>query len=326
MPGSAFAAGEYLGGAAGDLRGVNPVGWHSERSQPGAGGVSSGFDMDRRQAYKDGLEEPSVNFGRVKRPSFTPARFDGSSVAWRDYKKHFEYCALLNQWTKREKAIFLAVSLKGQAQSVLSDTRNIGDYYEMVRLLELRFGPSGKAEMYLSQLRGRSRKPNESLQVLGCAIRRLTQFAYPEHDYLAQDRLARMHFGDAIQNPEVRMRLFNAHSSNLRVATEIEAFLESERMRQGRPAMGTRHVRALDRVECGSNPDIEQLVEQLQKLETELQRERSLNAKRSGRYGSSEVRCYGCGEIGHYRRECPGNQGQQSGNGPLPTPGVGGRQ
>ena len=97
---------------------------------------------------------------------------------------------------------------------MLSNTRNIGDYYEMVRLLELRFGPGEKAEMYLSQLRGRSRKLNESLQELGCAIRRLTQFEYPELDYLVQDRLARTHFGDAIQNPEVRMQLFNAHSSN----------------------------------------------------------------------------------------------------------------
>ena len=61
------------------------------------------FNMERRQAYEDGLEEPSVNLGRVKGRSFTPDRFDGSSVAWRDYKKHFEYCALLNQWTEREK-------------------------------------------------------------------------------------------------------------------------------------------------------------------------------------------------------------------------------
>ena len=37
-----------------------------------AGEVSSGSNMERRQAYKDGPEEPSVNLGRVKRPSFTP--------------------------------------------------------------------------------------------------------------------------------------------------------------------------------------------------------------------------------------------------------------
>ena len=40
MPGSAFAAGEYLGGAAGNLRGVNPVGWHLERRQLVAGDPS----------------------------------------------------------------------------------------------------------------------------------------------------------------------------------------------------------------------------------------------------------------------------------------------
>ena len=276
--------------------------------------------------YSNNVRETLIGTGRMRRPSFTPDRFDGTTAAWRDYKKHFESCAMLNQWNEHEKASFLAVSLKGQAQTVLSDARNIASYQEIVRLLELRFGPGGKAEMYLSQLRGRSRKSGESLQELGHAIRRLTQFAYPELDYLAQDRLARTHFGDAIQSPEIRMRLFNSQAADLdeaiRVATEIEAFLESERMRQGRSTMNTRHVRLLETVDSPAESEMRLLREKLEFMEGELQRERSARAKYLSRGGArQQVKCYGCGELGHYRRDCPAVQGNEM----QPTPRVGGR-
>ena len=62
-----------------------------------------------------------------------------------------------------------------------------------MQLLERRFCPGQRAEVYLAALRGRQRKPNESIQELGHAIRRLTALAYPELARDAQDRLGRTH-------------------------------------------------------------------------------------------------------------------------------------
>lgn len=46
-----------------------------------------------------------------------PATYDGTS-SWLDYKAHFEACAAVNGWTEESKRLFLAVSLRGHAQSV----------------------------------------------------------------------------------------------------------------------------------------------------------------------------------------------------------------
>ena len=59
-----------------------------------------------------------------KRSDFKPATkvkaatYDGSN-SWLDYKAHFETCADINNWSYAERGLFLAVSLRGQAQGVM---------------------------------------------------------------------------------------------------------------------------------------------------------------------------------------------------------------
>ena len=156
-------------------------------------GITSGF-TEWRQAdgprvnggrnYQQGInqipqEHQVRGYGnQARRPCIIPDRFDGS-IPWRDYKEHFEACAAINDWALKDKVRFLAISLKGVAQQVLGD-KSEPSYHELVQLLERRFGPGQRAEVYLAELRGRQRKPNESIQELGHAIRRLTALAYPE--------------------------------------------------------------------------------------------------------------------------------------------------
>ena len=49
-----------------------------------------------------------------------PATFDGT-VAWTDYRAHFEACAELNGWSEEQKGLYLSVSLRGQAQGVFGN-------------------------------------------------------------------------------------------------------------------------------------------------------------------------------------------------------------
>ena len=108
-------------------------------------------------------------------------------------------------------------------------------YDDLVLRLKKRFGPAGKAEMYLAELRQRRREPKESLQELGQKIRDLSVLAYPEFDERGQDRLARGHFLDAIINPDIREGLFRAQPRTLDRAVEAalntEAFLKMEDQR-----------------------------------------------------------------------------------------------
>ena len=71
-----------------------------------------------------------------------PATNDGT-IAWQDYHSHFEACADLNGWTEKTKETYLAVSLRGNALSVLGNLPRgrTPDYKELLRVLEKRFAP-----------------------------------------------------------------------------------------------------------------------------------------------------------------------------------------
>lgn len=49
-----------------------------------------------------------------------PATFD-RTVNWTDYKANFDACAEINGWTGMEKGLYLAVSLRGQAQGMFGN-------------------------------------------------------------------------------------------------------------------------------------------------------------------------------------------------------------
>ena len=213
------------------------------------------------------MPEGTRRFSR--KPCVYVDRYDGTTP-WTDYKAHFETCAELNGWDDIEKANFLAASLKGRAQQILSGWRREKGYVELVKLLHQQFGPGQHAEMFLAELRGKQRKPDESLQQLGMEIRRLAALAYPELSEEARDRLSRTHFADALDSKEVRVALFQAHSKSLdeavAIATEVASYLEVEKVRPGARGV-TRHARAVG--EQGMS-ETSQMREELEKLREEI--------------------------------------------------------
>ncbi|KAH3708005.1 hypothetical protein DPMN_067444 [Dreissena polymorpha] len=88
---------------------------------------------DRESASPTAKEEPptTAKYGvKVK-----PAAYGGVG-AWADYKAHFEACAKLNGWDSDQKAMYLSVSLRGQAQRVYGNLASMDATYEdLVRAL-----------------------------------------------------------------------------------------------------------------------------------------------------------------------------------------------
>ena len=97
-----------------------------------------------------------------------PDKFDGST-SWVNFKSHFEIFAELNGWTLIEKGMYLAVALRGQAQSVLGNlpAEDKCNYRLLSKALEERFLPSNQTELYRAQLRERRQRASESLPELG---------------------------------------------------------------------------------------------------------------------------------------------------------------
>ncbi|MCG8045579.1 MAG: retroviral-like aspartic protease family protein [Candidatus Thiodiazotropha endolucinida] len=168
----------------------------------------------------------------MKKVMMKPATFDGS-VAWVDYKAHFEACAELNGWSKEQKGLYLSVSLRGQAQGVFG---NLGSgkpaYDDLVTALEERFAPPNQTELYRVQLRERRQKASESMAELGQDIRRLTNLAYPKAPSDVRETLAKEQFVDSLVNSEMRLKIKQARPIDLndavRHAVELEAFYRAE--------------------------------------------------------------------------------------------------
>ncbi|KAH3710193.1 hypothetical protein DPMN_069662 [Dreissena polymorpha] len=64
----------------------------------------------RRTTSRSQAETPSKERTAIMRH----ATYDGSG-SWSDYKAHFDACSELNRWIEKEKGLYLAVSLRGQA-------------------------------------------------------------------------------------------------------------------------------------------------------------------------------------------------------------------
>ena len=106
-----------------------------------------GMDVDFHKyepgvTYLNDLDRQATD-SRRSHNYIKPATFDGSG-SWVDYKSHFEACSSLNQWTDREKGLYLSVSLRGQAMSVLGNLskQSVKDYEEIVVALEDRVAPA----------------------------------------------------------------------------------------------------------------------------------------------------------------------------------------
>ena len=67
--------------------------------------------------------------------------------------------AALNGWDEETKALELATSLQGTAQSILADLDpdKRTDYQSLVSALSARFEPEHQADMYLAEIRTRTR-------------------------------------------------------------------------------------------------------------------------------------------------------------------------
>ena len=256
-----------------------------------------------------------------------PATYDGKGP-WLDYKSHFDACAKINKWSQEEKGLYLAVSLRGQAQGVLGNLPHSDrqDFDKLANSLEERFSPCNQTELYRAQLRERRQKAMESLPELGQDIRRLANLAYPTAPNDVRETLAKEQFIDALAVSDMRLRIKQARPSDLndavRHAVELDAFNTAETKRKENSGF----LRSTNVTE--SSLQNAQLGDLLKSIQSELKSlkddVKDLKATNKGgqfipnrnRYGSRQGRpqrppqggertCYACGETGHIIRNCP---------------------
>ena len=293
----------------------------------------SKFVNSTLQVEKQDVKKQNYN-SSADRPRVRPANYDGSS-SWTDYKVQFELLAELNDWEERQKAIYLAASLRGPAQSVLGDLddERRRSYSALTAALGQRFGPENQTELFRVQLKNRLRRRDETLPELAQAIRRLTRQAYPSANYQLQETLAKEHFIDALNDTDIRWRVFQLRPTSLedavRVAVELEAFQVADRQRIGQRKPTARIINADEERQSEGNGKIHG---QITTLTTNIEKiladgfrnlQKQLNAgseKKTSNQDTTrtpaqrwqerqenrrQIECWNCNEIGHISRECP---------------------
>jgi len=135
-----------------------------------------------------------------------PDRFDGVKTEWPEYKKYFEITASLQGWNSREKAQCLAVSLSGQAQSVLIGMSEIEtmSYETIVQRLEAKYDPAGRELAHRAELRNLKRKPDQGPAEWASLVERLVTRAYPESHGRTLEITVLEHFLSGITDPTTR--------------------------------------------------------------------------------------------------------------------------
>lgn len=314
-----------------DLQGSH---WDKSGARPKTSPSSSAkaeTDITRQRAPIDHEIQVNVTVrkhsGHSQRTAMVKAATYDGNVSWSDYAAHFETCAEINGWSYTDKGLYLAVSLRGQAQGVFGNlSERSKDYDSLVTALEERFAPPNQTELYRVQLRERRQKASETLSELGQDIRRLTNMAYPSAPADLKDTLAKEQFLDSLVSIDMRLRIKQARPTNLndaiRHAVELEAFNRAEKAKlttQGligsadmapkEPTEKKTMDPGLDRLQN----TVDRLAKQLQQMQGEMRqsrRERSDNSSygkgnNDRKYQNDNRACFNCGSKFHLRRNCP---------------------
>lgn len=227
--------------------------------------------------------------------SIIPATYDGSGQ-WIDYHAHFEACSEINGWSYATKGLYLAASLRGSAQGCLGNIPKgeKPDYETLVLALEDRFAPPSQAELYRVQMRERRQRAGETFSELGQAIQRLANMAYPTATSEFRDTSARDHFVDALDNPEMRIRIKQSRPRSLNDAVILAVELEAHQRAEMK--CYERHLN----VEPSSDKLVELVkalsakIESLQTDLRDLQLQRSKDNARDTASSSKRRLCYFC--------------------------------
>lgn len=253
-------------------------------------------DVNNHSYRNENTQIPN-NIGNKK-----PATYDGKT-SLQDYLVQFEMISDMNGWNNTTKAMELVISLRGTAQTILSDIRPElrKDYDHLVKALTDRFEPSNQSELYRCQIKSRLRNKTETLSELGQEIKRLVRMAYPQATIEVREQLAKDSFIDALNDSDLQWPVRQGRPETVDDAVQLALEYESYLAGRKRTIQNQRQVK-FDLNDTGTEVQINDIVGRLAKIEN-AGRSRSNMPPNNPKHKQSQ--CYSCGETGHWRRECP---------------------
>ena len=150
-----------------------------------------------------------------------PQTYNGDED-WESYLNHFELCAKLGRWSYHDRVLYLAASLRGNAQvyyMTLMPAERLS-YHILVVKLGLRFSNARQQPMWISRLEARLRRQNESIAELGDDLRRMSQRAYSSLNSEAKEMLALNQLYKSV-SPELKYKCISKKCTSVTQAVSI---------------------------------------------------------------------------------------------------------
>ncbi|CAH0701163.1 unnamed protein product [Spodoptera exigua] len=229
--------------------------------------VASPSPLKSRSRLAAVFDTPNVASSATK--GLKIPHYDGTT-SWTAFKLQFETLMEAYGWTQKEAQSALTLALRDQALSVLEAIGASGDlsFSALLDALEARFGDSHLEHVYRAQLKERTQRANESLQQWSVEIEKLVRRAFLSTPSMIEGTLLQA-FIDGVRDPEVRAAVHLGHHKNMKEA--LAHALEVEAVRGNSRTLRLREMTTTEQVPP---------------------RRRNFM-------------CYGCGERGHMRSDCP---------------------
>lgn len=254
-------------------------------------------NKDEKENYGHGV---SLGY-RIK-----PETYNGEGD-WEEYITHFELCAEIGKWTKKNTPLILGASLQDQARKYytgLSRTER-RDYHVLVQKLGHRFGRIGKSQIsrWRQEFENRRRYIGESLATLADDLHSLSRRAYRDFDTKTQQTLALDQLYKSLK-PEVKLRCVDKDCTTLGEAVEVIDMYEHIMEEDNTPRKDDTQT-SLQNHSCATfrmdklELAVERLTENLHIVMKHLTMKDDTKSKRR------RNTCYICNSPRHFKGDCP---------------------
>ena len=154
-------------------------------------------------------------------PHMKPHTYNGDED-WESYLNHFERCAKLGRWSYQDRVLYLAASLRENAQvyymTLMPAERS--SYHTLVVKLGLCFSNARQQPIWTSRLEARVRRQNESIAELGDDLRHMCQRAYSSLNNEAKEMLALNQLYKSV-SPDLKYKCISKNCTSVTQAVSI---------------------------------------------------------------------------------------------------------
>jgi len=255
------------------------------------------------------------------RPLISPEPFSGESN-WTDWLDHFEAAATVNGWDDPTKLKWLPVRLTGKAQVAwrrLSQEAK-ASYDTATGALNKRFEPDSKRQLYAAEFQSRLKRCDEKWGDFADQLRGLADKAFPTLDEDAKELLTVDRYLNNISDPNVVFAVRQKRPQTVEEAVaatlEMESYLPQ--CPKERKVSLVQETMELDvgvvQSQRGIAPLLESIVSRLEKLEGSRGRGQDRRkwtpsgGKKQVGERTEPLKCFKCGQEGHYARGCASRQ------------------